>query len=113
MSGLTAAPKHGTSAFIVKDGKVLVGQRIGSHGAGSWQLPGGHCEPSEGILQCAVCEVNEETGLNVDGVSILANTYDVFPEHDKHYVTWFVLVALHDLQAAPEAMEPNKCASWE
>ncbi|UNI23088.1 8-oxo-dGTP diphosphatase [Purpureocillium takamizusanense] len=112
MSGLASAPKQGTSAFIVKGDKILVGQRLGSHGAGSWQLPGGHCEPGEGFFECAVREVKEETFLDVDGVRLLANTYDAFPQNDKHYVTWFVLVEMRDDEAVPKAMEPDKCASW-
>ncbi|KAJ6442599.1 NUDIX domain-containing protein [Purpureocillium lavendulum] len=112
MSGLAAAPKHGSSAFIVKGDKILVGERMGSHGAGTWQLPGGHCEPGEGFFQCAAREVKEETDLDVAGVRLLANTYDAFPQNDKHYVTWFVLVELHDERAEPKAMEPDKCASW-
>jgi len=59
-----------------------------------------------------VREVKEETDLDVDGVRILANTYDRFPENDKHYVTWFVLVELRDQHAVPRVMEPEKCASW-
>lgn len=57
-------------------------------------------------------EVKEETDLDVDGVRILANTYDRFPADDKHYVTWFVLVELRDQHAVPRVMEPEKCASW-
>jgi len=35
MSGLAAAPKQGSSAFVVKGDKILVGERISSHGAGT------------------------------------------------------------------------------
>ncbi|MEO7108781.1 MAG: NUDIX domain-containing protein [Rhodoferax sp.] len=34
----------GIGVIIVRHGLVLLGQRIGSHGAGTWALPGGHLE---------------------------------------------------------------------
>lgn len=39
--------------------------RKGSHGDGEWALPGGHLEMGESFEQCAVREVEEETGIMV------------------------------------------------
>ena len=34
----------GVACFIFKDGKFLMGQRLGSHGDSTWSIPGGHQE---------------------------------------------------------------------
>ncbi|RCI13061.1 hypothetical protein L249_0694 [Ophiocordyceps polyrhachis-furcata BCC 54312] len=111
---LLTPPLHGVCAIITNsDGKLLVGLRIASHGAGSWQLPGGHVEQNEGILACTAREVEEETGLRVQPTRVVDTTYDLFSGHDKHYVTWFVLCDLKDADATPKNMEPSKCSRWE
>ena len=58
-------PKVGLGVCIVKDNKVLLGKRKGSHGAGTWSFPGGHLEFQETWEKCAKREVLEETGLKI------------------------------------------------
>ncbi|RDA85926.1 hypothetical protein CP532_0825 [Ophiocordyceps camponoti-leonardi (nom. inval.)] len=110
---LLAPPLHGVSAIVTNpEGKLLVGTRIASHGAGSWQLPGGHVEKDEGILACAAREVEEETGLQVQPTRVVDTTYDLFSEDAKHYITWFVVCELKDDNAMPGNLEPEKCGVW-
>ncbi len=33
-------PKVGVGVFVINDKKILLGQRINSHGHGAWGLPG-------------------------------------------------------------------------
>ncbi|MEZ0230803.1 MAG: NUDIX hydrolase [Planctomycetota bacterium] len=110
MAGTEARPLVGVGVFVVEDGRVLLGQRRGSHGAGSWALPGGHLEWGESIEACARREVLEETGLELAEIRHGPFTNDVFPE-GKHYVTLFVVAE----RAAGEVklLEPQKCARWE
>jgi 8-oxo-dGTP diphosphatase len=68
----------GVGVFINKDGQFLIGRRIGSHGAGTWALPGGHMEYGETFSQTAKREIREETGLEIDNVRIAAVTNDRF-----------------------------------
>ncbi|KIW31080.1 uncharacterized protein PV07_02762 [Cladophialophora immunda] len=67
--------------------KFLLGQRLGSHGAGTWALPGGHLEFGESLEECAVREVREETGLEVERVEFLTATNDVMPYEPSSKVT--------------------------
>jgi len=113
----------GVGVFVFNNkGEVLVGQRKGSHGAGTWQLPGGHLHFGESFEACAEREVMEETGLSIKEPRCLAVTNDFMPNEGKHYVTIFMGVDLasngqtgpvSDEEQEPKIMEPDKCACWE
>ncbi|KAF6513019.1 hypothetical protein HZS61_007277 [Fusarium oxysporum f. sp. conglutinans] len=95
-------PRVGVSALILKpDGNILTGMRIGSHGAGTIQVPGGHLEFGENPFACAKRETLEETGLEVRAIGQVATTNDVFKEAKKHYITIFVLCEMVDKNAEP------------
>lgn len=101
----------GVGVVILRDNKLLLGKRIGAHGAETWATPGGHLELGESIEECAKREVLEETGLEVSNVQHLAFTNDIFSQEDKHYVTLFVVASYDEGEA--EIKEPNKCLEWK
>ncbi|KAJ3959729.1 hypothetical protein N0V92_003668 [Colletotrichum tropicale] len=108
-----ANPRIGVAAIVQrKDGKIVVGKRESSHGAGTWQLPGGHLEFKESIFGCAERETLEETQLKVKASKIVGVTNDVFEELGKHYVTLFVRCEMEDEAAEPVNLEPEKCSGW-
>jgi ADP-ribose pyrophosphatase YjhB (NUDIX family) len=83
-------PKIGVGVIIHDNaGNIVMGERAGSHGAGTLQCPGGHLEYGESFAETAAREVLEETGLEVGNIKFLTATNDVFGE-GKHYVTIFV-----------------------
>ncbi|HEU5357581.1 MAG TPA: NUDIX domain-containing protein, partial [Gemmatimonadales bacterium] len=49
-------PQLGVGVLILREGKLLLGQRRGSHGAGTWAPPGGHLDSGESVEQCACRE---------------------------------------------------------
>ncbi len=104
-------PKVGIGVFVIKDKKILMGQRINSHGEGTWQLPGGHLEFFETFNDCAKREVKEETGLNITDVTFATVTNDMFQKENKHYITIFV--KSKNSEGVAKVMEPNKCSKWE
>lgn len=106
-----AAPRIGVGVILQREGLVLVGERIGSHGAGSWALPGGHLEFGESIEHCARREVLEETGLTIDVMRMGPFTNDVFAAEGQHYVTLFVLASCPQGQA--RVLEPTRCRRWD
>ena len=55
----------GVGVFILRDGKFLMQQRQGSHGADTWSVPGGHIEYGETPEEAAIREVREETGCEI------------------------------------------------
>ncbi|KAK2026173.1 hypothetical protein LX32DRAFT_695826 [Colletotrichum zoysiae] len=110
-----------------RDGRIIVGQRKSSHGAGTIQLPGGHLEFGESFFACAERETLEETGLRVRGAGVAGVTNDLFGDQGKHYITVFVRCEMEDGDAEPVVsgeppesqtktlesnMEPEKCAGW-
>jgi 8-oxo-dGTP diphosphatase len=80
---MTMDSKHtrvGVAIFIFKDGKFLIQQRQGAHGAGSWSVPGGHLEFGESFEDTARREAREETGLEISNVRFGAVTNDFLPK---------------------------------
>lgn len=102
-------PKVGIGIMILKDGKVLLGKRKGSHGEGEYAFPGGHLEYMESFEECAKREVNEECGIEIKNIrfQFLANVTRYAP---KHYVHVGLLVDWKN--GEPEVLEPEKSESW-
>jgi len=101
----------GVGVIVLRSGLVLLGKRKGSHGAGTWALPGGHLEYGETVEHCAAREVMEETGLSIHSISRGPYTSDVFPEEGKHYVTLFVVARSETGET--EIREPARCEAWQ
>lgn len=101
----------GVGVLIVRDGKVLLGKRRGSHGAGTWAAPGGHLEFGESVADCARRESAEETGLELLMVRPAPYTSTVMPDVGRHYITCFVVAQVAETAQA-RVMEPDKCEAW-
>lgn len=110
-------PKVGVGVFVFRNGKFLISRRIGSHGEGSWQLPGGHQEWAESPEETALREVTEEVGVIVTNPRFGGLTNDFFIEEDKHYITIWMLADLSDDQepyiAEKDKLEHLKWVNFE
>jgi mutator protein MutT len=52
-----------TAAVIEQHGAFLVTRRLeGTHLAGTWEFPGGKCDPGEPLDACLIREIREELG---------------------------------------------------
>lgn len=105
----TDRPKVGVGVIVVRDGKVLLGERLNSHGSGTYQLPGGHVEHGESFEDTARREVEEETGLTDIDIQEL-----VCLKNDRIYGNHFItigLLATH-ISGEPRAVEPEKSRNW-
>lgn len=122
-----AEVRVGTGIIVVKDKKVLVGRRKGSHAAGLISFPGGHLDFGETWDACVLRELAEECGedFKVAVVPALTKidfegrfrlhldwfvTNDILPE-GKHYITIFLVAEW--VSGEPVNMEPHKCEGWE
>jgi 8-oxo-dGTP diphosphatase len=106
MPQTTNNPRVGIGVLVWKDGKILMGQRLGSHGANTWSVPGGHLEFGESWEECAEREVFEEAGINIANPRFLAATNDLFPHENKHYTT--IWMEGEWLKGEPTITEPDK-----
>lgn len=106
-------PTVGIGVVITnKEGKVLVGKRIGKHAPG-FSIPGGHLELGESFESCAKREVLEETGLILNETEILGivNNLETFEKEGKHTVS--VIMGSSSYQGTPTNLEPHKCEGWK
>lgn len=104
-------PKIGIAVIIRKEGKILLGKRRGSHGDGTWAMPGGHLEFKEKIFDCAHREIQEEVGIKIKNLKLGPYTEDYFEREDRHYITIFVISDYESGEV--KNLEPNRCESWD
>ncbi|KAE8364211.1 nudix hydrolase 1 [Aspergillus caelatus] len=108
--------RTGVNVFVFnKNGQFVMGLRKGSHGEGTWGLPGGHIDFEESLEACAEREIHEETGFNISDVEFLTVTNDVFKEEKekKHYTTNFFAAKLEGGAGNAVLKEPHKCDGWK
>ena len=82
-----------------------------SYGPLNWELPGGAVEESgESVVEAAVRETQEETGLIVVAKHLVGFYYDI--ESDAHHFVF--QCEPHDACATPrpDADEVSECAFW-
>jgi 8-oxo-dGTP diphosphatase len=108
-TGSEPRPLVGMGVLVMRGHRVLLGQRLGAHGAGYYAAPGGHVEFGESLAECARREIREECGLEIEDIRLLSvGTY--LWGADRHYVD--VDVVCQAPVGEPRNLEPEKCAGW-
>ncbi len=77
-------PQVGVGVVFLKEGKVFLAKRQGSHGEDTWASAGGHLEWEESLEDCARREALEELGVTVGEMRFLCISNIV--AYGKHYV---------------------------
>lgn len=108
-SGPRIRPYVGVGAMIMRDNKILLGMRKGSHGKDTYGWCGGHLEFAETIEECIRREVFEETGLYVRSQRFLCVSNIL--SYGMHYVDIEFLVTVRP--GEPCVLEPHKVVGWD
>ena len=103
-------PRVGTGVWIRKDGKVLLGERTGKYGTGTWTPPGGHIDMFETMRDCAIRETTEEAGIEIENVRLIATLDNIWDEMKTHYVTAYFVA---DWKSGEPIPRPGEIARWE
>lgn len=108
----SARPKVGVAVIVQRGSTILLGKRKSQHAYGYFAPPGGHLEFGETFEQCALRELEEETGILATKADQLAVFNTIYYREEKHYVVVFMLLKMPEGQE-PQVMEPDKCSGWE
>lgn len=99
----------GVNVFVVRDGKLLLGERANTAGDGQWGLPGGHVEDGEFMEDTAKRELFEEANLHATQFRFCGLVNQ--PRRKYHYIQ----VGMQALDAKGEVTlkEPELCRRWD
>lgn len=95
---------------VCRNDEVLLLQRQGAAGVGTWGTPGGGLEFGEDPKEAIIRELKEETGLTVLAEHIVELGYTNDTHHDRplQYIT--LRFATRTFSGEPRNMEPEKCS---
>ena len=95
------------------DGLVLLGRRLAEPGR-PLAIPGGKLDPGETVEECAVRELREETGLELDAAEV--RTFDCVLVAGEP-TAWLVAgvegrIGAAAAEVAPQELEPDKFGAF-
>lgn len=96
--------------MIFKDGKILLGKRKGSHGAGEYSIPGGNMEFGESFEECIRREVKEETDLEIKNIEFLSLA-NIFRHENRQDMLGSFKSDWSNGEV--KLTEPEKCEGWD
>ena len=106
VDAITQIPRAGVGVIVRKDGKVLLGKRVGKHGQDTWSFPGGLMEFGESFEESAIREIREEVGIELKNVHAGPYVNSVFKKEHRHSVVIYVIADWKS--GVPKITEPDK-----
>lgn len=112
MKTVKSNPGVGIGVIIVnQNGDVLFGKRRGGL-APYYSIPGGRLEAGETFEECAIREIKEETGMDIEDPKVIAvtNNLKTFKNEGVHYIS--VVLLAKSFSGEAKVMEKEKCEEW-
>ena len=103
MSASIERPQVGVGVVFLRDERVFLARRQGSHGEATWASAGGNLELGESLEECARREALEELGLVVGELRFLCVTNVI--AYGRHYLDIEFLGEIGDQE--PRLEEPK------
>ena len=89
--------------YAIRGDEVLLHRRVKDPNKGLWVAPGGKLEPDESPTDCAVREMKEETGLEIEGPVLRGIMTEVSPRPDYQWITFIFAAERWSGTLAPAA----------
>ena len=107
-------PYLAVSAAIIRDGRVLVARRARGPALGVWTLPGGVVEAGETLIEALVREVQEETGMTIEPVTLAGHREVLVRDDDRRVSRHFVILCFASrwISGEPRLNEELAEARW-
>lgn len=111
---MTKRPIPAALAVVVRGSQLLLVRRSNRPNAGLWGFPGGKIELGETVMEAAIRELQEETGIEAEAREFLTSV-DVIIHNDEgtlehHYV--LVAVLCEYISGEPLAADDVSEAEW-
>ena len=107
-------PFLAVSAAIIREGKVLVVRRARPPAKGIYTVPGGVVEAGETLVEAVKREVREETGLDIEPVTLAGHREAVMRDKDGRVERHFVVLCFASrwLGGEPALNDELSEAAW-
>lgn len=99
-------PRLGCGAAIIRDGHILLIQRVKEPEAGHWGFPGGKVDFLETVEHAVTREIAEEVGIHIREMTLLCVVDQIDPHNKIHWVAPVYKVSKFD--GEPHLVEPDK-----
>ncbi|AHK72243.1 hypothetical protein AD931_00965 [Gluconobacter oxydans] len=98
-------PRVGCGAVLLRENSLLLVYRKRDPERDHWGLPGGKVDPFETLQQAVRREILEETGLQIERMSLLCIVDQIAPDRNEHWIAPVYIA--EDFTGNAAVMEPE------